>query len=125
MHIIVSNASIDPIYEQIISQIKTQIMGGTVQEGDALPSIRNLAKELRISVTTTKRAYEDLEREGFIDTVAGKGCFVAFQNKAFIREQKMRLIEDKLNEAIEEARMIGLSLDEMKAMLDLLYEEEK
>ena len=100
-------------------------MGGARNEGDPLPSIRNLAKELRISVTTTKRAYEELERGGFIDTVAGKGCFVAFQNKAFIREQKMRFIEDKLNAAINEARMIGLSPGEMKAMLDFLYEGEK
>lgn len=124
MRIIVSNSSLDPIYEQIIAQIKTQIISGELKEGEVLPSIRKLAKELRISVTTTKRAYDELEREGFIDSVAGKGCFVAYQNKEFLREQKMRIIEDKFSAAIEEARMLGLSLDQLAEILTLMYEEE-
>jgi GntR family transcriptional regulator len=124
MRIIVTNASLDPIYEQIITQIKSQILGGVLAAGDALPSIRSLARELRISVTTTKRAYEELEREGFIDTVGGKGCFVAFQNKEFLKEQKLRVIEEKLSEAIGEARLIGMNAGELRDLLKLLFEEE-
>ena len=124
MRIIVTNASLDPIYEQIITQIKSQILGGVLAAGDALPSIRSLARELRISVTTTKRAYEELEREGFIDTVGGKGCFVAFQNKEFLKEQKLRVIEEKLSEAIGEARLIGMNASELSDLLKLLFEEE-
>lgn len=124
MRIIVTNASLDPIYEQIIAQIKAQILGGELTEGDALPSIRSLARELRISVTTTKRAYEELKREGFIDTVGGKGCFVAFQNKEFLKEQKLRVIEEKLTEAIGEAQLIDMSASELSDLLKLLFEEE-
>ncbi len=124
MRIIVSNASSDPIYEQIVKQIKSQIIGGRLNEGEALPSIRKLAQELRISVITTKRAYEDLEREGFIDTVAGKGSFVAAQNKEFLREKRMKIVEDKLGEAISEARMIGVGVEELKEMVDILYDDE-
>ncbi|MCP5045737.1 MAG: GntR family transcriptional regulator [bacterium] len=125
MRIIVSNASSDPIYEQIVKQIKNQIIGGRLSEGEGLPSIRKLAQELRISVITTKRAYEDLEREGFIDTVKGKGSFVAVQNKEFLREKRMKIVEDKMAEAIAEARMIGIGVEELKEMLDLLYDEEQ
>lgn len=125
MRIIVSNSSLDPIYEQIIGQIKAQIISGELAEGEALPSIRKLAKELRISVTTTKRAYDELEREGFIDSVGGKGCFVSFQNKEFLREQKMKIIEEKLTAAIEEARVLGLGLEELTGILGLLFEEEE
>jgi GntR family transcriptional regulator len=124
MKIIISNSSPDPIYEQITKQIKTQIISGELGEGDALPSIRKLAKELHISVITTKRAYENLEHEGYIDTVAGKGCFVAGQNKEFLREKRMRIVEEKLTEAIEEARMLGLDISELKEILELLYREE-
>ncbi len=125
MKIIIANSSPDPIYEQITRQIKTQIISGELNEGAPLPSIRKLAQELNISVITTKRAYEDLEREGFIDTVAGKGSFVAVQNKEFLREKKMKIVEEKLNEAISEARMLGLSIEELQEMLSLLYEEEE
>ena len=125
MRIIVSNSSLDPIYEQIIGQIKAQIISGELAEGEALPSIRKLAKELKISVTTTKRAYDELEREGFIDSVGGKGCFVSFQNKEFLREQKMKIIEEKLTEAIDEARLLGLGLEELTGILGLLFEEEE
>lgn len=124
MKIIVSNSSPDPIYEQIKKQIKSQIINGELEEGQTLPSIRKLAKELQISVITTKRAYEDLEREGFIDTVTGKGSFVAVQNKEFLREKRMKIVEDKLGEAISEAKMLGIGIDELKEMLVLLYEEE-
>jgi GntR family transcriptional regulator len=124
MKIIISNSSPDPIYEQITKQIKTQIIGGELSEGESLPSIRKLAKELHISVITTKRAYEDLEREGYIDTVTGKGSFVAIQNREFLKEKRMRIVEEKLSEAISEAKMLGIGIEELKEMLELLYEEE-
>lgn len=123
MKIIISNASDDPIYEQIIKQIKAQIISGDLEEGFLLPSIRGLAKDLQISVITTKRAYEELEKEGFIDTVSGKGTFVARQNKEFIREKQMKIIEEQLAEAVSEARMMGITLKELREMLQLLYTE--
>ncbi len=125
MKVIVSNSSPDPIYKQIAEQIKGQILSGELGEGEALPSIRKLAKELYISVITTKRAYEQLENEGFIDTVGGKGSFVASQNKEFLREKKMRIVEEKLAEATSEAKMLGLELNELKEMLSILYKEEE
>lgn len=123
MKIILSNASPDPIYEQIARQIKNQIISGELEEGAPLPSIRMLALELQISVITTKRAYEELEKEGFIDTVGGKGSFVAVQNKELLREKKMKIVEDKLNQAVSEARLLGISYQELQKMLDLLYQE--
>ncbi|UCH96410.1 MAG: GntR family transcriptional regulator [Candidatus Aminicenantes bacterium] len=125
MKIIIANSSPDPIYEQIVRQVKTQIISGELEEGTALPSIRKLARELNISVITTKRSYEDLEREGFIDTVAGKGSFVAVQNKEFLREKRMKIVEDKLGEAISEAKMLGLGIEELKEMMGILYDEEE
>ena len=104
MDIILSNASGKPIYEQITDQVKEQIMAGTLSAGDALPSMRLLAKELRISVITTKRAYEELERDGFLENVPGKGCFVAPQNRELLREAQLRRVEEKLSQAVEEAR---------------------
>lgn len=124
MKIIISNSSSDPIYEQIVKQIKHQVISGELQQGDALPSIRKLAKELQISVITSKRAYEELEKEGFIDTVGGKGCFVAAQNQEFLREKRMRIIESKLSEVVSEAKMIGITIPELQEMLLLLYEGE-
>ena len=124
MRIIISNASPDPIYEQIARQIRGQIISGELPEGMSLPSIRRLAQELQISVITTKRAYEELEREGLIDTVGGKGCFVAMQNSELLREKKMKLVEEKLNAAVSEARMLGISPQELQEMLTLLYIEE-
>ena len=105
-------------------QLNSFLISGELDEGQTLPSIRKLAKELQISVITTKRAYEDLEREGFIDTVTGKGSFVAAQNKEFLREKRMKIVEDKLGEAISEAKMLGIGIHELKEMLVLLYEEE-
>ncbi len=125
MKIIISNSSADPIYEQIEKQVKNQIINGELQQGDALPSIRKMAKELQISVITSKRAYEELEKEGFIDTVGGKGCFVAAQNKEFLREKRMRIIESKLSEVVVEARMIGITTKELQEMLLLLYEGDE
>ncbi len=123
MRIIISNASPDPIYEQITRQIKSQIIGGELKEGEALPSIRRLALDLQISVITTKRAYEELEKEGFVDTVEGKGSFVAMQNKELLREKKMKIVEDKLAEAVAEARLLGIARADLETMLDLLYRE--
>ena len=124
MKIIISNSSHDPIYEQVGKQIKAQIISGELAEGDLLPSIRKLAMELQISVITTKRAYEDLQKEGFIDTVSGKGCFVAMQNKELLREKKMKTVEDLLSDAVFEAKKLGISFKEIKEMLELLYNEE-
>lgn len=123
MNIIISNSSGEPIYEQIVKQIKNHILTGVLEEGASLPSIRNLAQELRISVITTKRAYEELEREGFIHTMPGKGSFVSGQNKELLREKRIKIIEEKLQEAIEESRLLDLSLEELKDMLTILYEE--
>jgi len=124
MQILISNSSQDPIYEQIVKQIKAQIIGGELAEGEALPSIRKLAHELQISVITTKRAYEELEKEGLIDTVGGKGTFVASQNQDFLREKRMKIVEEKLSEALAEARLLGVAHDELLEMLRLLWEED-
>ena len=123
MDIIISNSSGKPIYEQIVDQVKEQIMAGALAAGDALPSMRLLAKELRISVITTKRAYEELERDGFLENVPGKGCFVAPQNRELLREAQLRRVEEKLTQAIEEARRGAVSLEELKEMLTELSQE--
>ncbi len=114
MNIIISNSSGRPIYEQIAEQIKNMVMSGALKAGDSLPSMRLLAKELRISVITTKRAYEELEREGFIVSYTGKGSFVAEQNMEIIREQQQREIEGLLSRAARLARGTGVSLEELK-----------
>ena len=121
--IIISNSSGKPIYEQITDQVKEQIMAGALAAGDALPSMRLLATELRISVITTTRAYEELERDGFLENVPGKGCFVAPQNRELLREAQLRRVEEKLTQAIEEARRGAVSLEELKEMLTELYQE--
>lgn len=123
MNLIISNASGKPIYEQITDQIKTSILSGELQEGQALPSMRALARDLRISVITTKRAYEDLERDGFVVTVAGKGCFVAPRNLEIMREEQRKKVEESLTKAIEQARAASIDLPELVEMLTLLYEE--
>ena len=122
MDIILSNSSGKPIYEQITDQVKEQIMTGALAAGDALPSMRLLAKELRISVITTKRAYEQLEREGCLENVPGKGCFVAPQNRELLREAQLRKVEEKLSQAVDEARKGGFPLEELQEMLNLLYQ---
>lgn len=123
MNIIISNSSDEPIYLQIVNQLKDQIVKGELSESEALPSIRNLAKELKISVITTKRAYDELEREGFIVTVAGKGSYVATINKDMLRETKVKLIEEHIAEAVTEAKQIGFTYEELQEMLKLVYEE--
>lgn len=123
MEVIIRNTTNQPIYEQIYTQIKSQIIAGKLSPGEALPSIRALAKDLRISVITTKRAYEELERDGFLENVPGKGCFVAPQNRELLREAQLRRVEEKLTQAIEEARRGAVSLEELKEMLTELYQE--
>jgi GntR family transcriptional regulator len=125
MRIIISNSSPDPIYEQITRQVKAQIISGVLAEGEALPSIRRLALDLQISVITTKRAYDELEREGFINTVGGKGTYVAVQNPELLREKRMKLVEEKLAAAVAEARLMGLGPGELTDMLNLLYGEDE
>ena len=125
MDIILSNSSGKPIYEQITDQVKAQILSGALAAGDALPSMRLLAKELRISVITTKRAYEELEREGFLENVPGKGCFVAPQNRELLREAQLRRVEDILTQAVDEARKGGIPLEELQELLNLLYQGDE
>ena len=124
MDIIISNSSGEPIYAQIENQIKAMILQGTLRQGEALPSMRSLAKELRISLITTKRAYEELERDGYIVTVAGKGCFVAPQNTQLVREQNLREVENLLSKAVEIASMCHISKEELSAILTYIYEEK-
>jgi len=123
LNIIISNSADTPIYDQIAEQIKSHIINGDLKDGEALPSIRNLAKELHISVITTKRAYEELEREGYIISIPGKGSFVSAQNKELLKEARIRIVEDKLLEAVTAAKTIDISLDELQEMLKILYEE--
>ncbi|MEA4988152.1 MAG: GntR family transcriptional regulator [Anaerovorax sp.] len=125
MNIILSNTNEKPLYEQITSQIKSLILNGTLKEGDPLPSMRFLAKELRISVITTKRAYEELERGGFIETVTGKGSFVAAKNMEAIREEHLRMTEHFLLQAIQTAKESGISLKKLNELLCSLYNKVK
>ena len=124
MEILISNSGQEPIYAQITRQIEQQILSGTLRQGDALPSIRLLAKELRISVITTKRAYEELEAGGFITTVPGRGSVVAAQNPALLREETLRRVEAQLQGAVDAARLGGIGYDEVCETLRLLWEEQ-
>lgn len=124
MRIIITNSSNEPIYEQIIKQIKAMIIRGELKEGQVLPSIRGLAKDLQVSVITTKRAYDELEKEGFIYVVPGKGSYVAAQNREDIREQKLRIVEDKLSEIVTLSKMLGISYEDVIDILKILFEEE-
>ena len=123
MEIIISNSSDKPIYEQVSSQIKNKIMNGTLEAGEMLPSMRALAKDLHISVITVQRAYEDLTRDGFIETVSGKGSFVASQNKEFIQEEQLRKAEELLQQVADIGRSHGISYEQMANILKMLYEE--
>lgn len=125
MNIYISNKSGTPIYDQIYSQIKSEIVSGKLKENDALPSIRNLAKDLRISVITTKRAYDELEREGFIYTLPAKGCFVAPQNLELIREENLKKIEAHIDEIRKLAVSCGLSKQDIIEMLNILEGDEE
>ena len=123
MDIILSNSSNDPIYLQIVNQIKAMILSGELAEGEALPSMRNLAMQLRISVITTKRAYEELESEGFIESYTGKGSFVKGQNAELLRETHLKQMEEHLTQAVSTAKLSGVGLSELQSILELLYQE--
>lgn len=123
MNIVISNASPDPLYEQIARQIKNSILRGELSPGELLPSIRALAKELQISVITTKRAYEELEREGFIESVTGKGSYVAGHSSTILKEKRLKIVEEKLAGAVAESKALGIGLEELLEMLILLFEE--
>ena len=125
MNIIISNASGRPIYEQIYLQIKNCILSGALSPGDALPSIRALAKDLRISVITTTRAYDELEKDGFIHRVAGKGCYVAEKNLELLREEHLKQIEGHMEEIVTLADVCGLGEEETVRMLRLLWAEQR
>ena len=124
MEIFINNHASIPIYEQISSQIKSMIISGELTAGEALPSIRGLAKSLHISVLTVQKAYDVLQTDGFIETTAGKGCFVSAQNQDFYLEEQQKKIENHFTEAIEIAKASGIKLDKLQSLLELLYEEE-
>lgn len=124
MDIVISNASPAPLYEQIARQVKNSILKGELSPGELLPSIRALAKDLQISVITTKRAYEELEREGFIESVVGKGSYVAGQSRAILEERRLKIVEERLAGAVSESKLLGIGLEELQEMLILLYEED-
>ncbi|ULO04762.1 GntR family transcriptional regulator [Paenibacillus sp. 19GGS1-52] len=123
MQIIISNSSKEPIYEQITQQIKSLILTGELPKSTVIPSMRNLAKDLQISVITTKRAYDELEKEGFIYSIVGKGSFVAEQSPDMIREKKQQVIEEQLAMVIANCKAIGLSLSDLQQLTKILYEE--
>ena len=123
MDILIDNTSKTPIYEQIVNQIKESIMNGTLNEGDALPSMRQLAKDLKVSVITTKRAYEELENDGFTYSVVGKGSFVKEQNIEQIRERKLKMLEEMIEDVIQNSKSMNLSKDELFELINILYEE--
>ncbi len=121
MNIIISNSSGEPIYSQIVNQIKAQIIDGTLPDGMAIPSMRSLAMQLRISVITTKRAYEELEREGFIESYTGKGSFVKGQNRELLREMNLRETEGLIEKAVKKAKMCDLTLEELQSLVKIYY----
>ncbi|WP_295217571.1 GntR family transcriptional regulator [Ruminococcus sp.] len=125
MEIIISSNTSKPIYEQITSQIKAQIMNGTLRTGDSIPSMRSLAKSLHVSVITVQRAYEELQRDGFIETTVGRGSFVAAQNQSFYQEEQQRQAEEHLLAAVEIARTSGISLSKLVELLTMFYQEEE
>ncbi|MGL4735957.1 MAG: GntR family transcriptional regulator [Cellulosilyticaceae bacterium] len=124
MEIIISNNTAKPIYEQITSQIKAMVMSGTLSAGDPIPSMRALAKSLHISVITVQKAYEDLQRDGFIETTVGRGSFISAQNKDFYQEEQQKRIEEHLMLATEIARENGIHLEKLMALLTMFYSEE-
>lgn len=124
MEIIVSNKASKPLYEQIATQIKTAIMSGELSAGEPIPSMRALAKSLHISVLTVQKAYETLQEEGFIETTAGKGCYVSAQNQDFYLEEQQKKIEERFSEAIEIARSSGINLEKLIGLLTVLYQED-
>ena len=125
MEIVISNSSGRPIYEQIVEQVKNQIIQGRLSPGDPLPSMRALAQDLKISVITTKRAYGELEAEGFIETVAGKGCYVSTTDPEVLREGNLRIAEDHIQKAIDVARTSGISKEELHEQIDILFDGDR
>lgn len=123
MYILIDTTSKAPLFEQIIEQIKQQIYNGTLQEGDPLPSMRALAKELKVSVITTKRAYEELEQAGYVLSSIGKGTFVAGQQPHILKEWQMRELEDEIDTIVRSSKQIGLSKQELLELIDLYFEE--
>lgn len=124
MRILISNSSPDPIYKQIVDQIRMNIVKEVINPGDSLPSIRKLARDLQVSVITTKRAYDELEKEGLIETVAGRGSFIAYQDKEVLREKNLLLIEEKLSDIVKESKLLGFRYEEIGELLKILFEEE-
>ena len=125
MDIFINNHASIPIYEQISSQIKAMIINGDLKAGEALPSIRGLAKSLHISVLTVQKSYDVLQKDGFIETTAGKGCFVSVvKNAELLREQQRRIVEDSLGKAVESAKAYGITLEELQESLSILYGED-
>jgi len=124
MNIIISNSSNIPIYEQIKEQIKNKIISNELKVGDLLPSIRSLAKDLRISVITTKNAYEELEREGYVETIPAKGTYVSNKNVELIREEQLQKVENLIDTAVSIAKISDISKKEIKDMIDIIYGEE-
>lgn len=124
MDIIISNSSNVPLYEQVKEQIKNKIVSNELKAGELLPSIRSLAKDLRISVITTKSAYDELEREGYVETIQGKGTYVANKNTELIKEEQLQKVENLIETAVSIAKISNISKKEIKEMLDILYEEE-
>jgi GntR family transcriptional regulator len=121
----ISQSSLKPIYRQIEDQVRSLIVAGELNEGEELPSIRSLAQDLRVSVITVKRAYDELEAQGFLSSVQGKGCYVSVRNKELFREQRLRMVEEKLDEAAADAKLIGMTLEELMTMLAIVFKEEK
>ncbi len=124
LEIVVSNKASRPLYEQIATQIKAAIMSGELKAGEAIPSVRALAKSLHISILTVQKAYSTLQEDGFIETTAGKGCYVSAQNQDFYLEEQQKKIEERFSEAIEIARASGISFDKLIELLAILYEED-
>lgn len=125
MHIILNHSSMIPIYEQIVDQVKNQIIGGAIPENEVLPSVRALSAELKISALTVKKAYDRLEEEGFVVTVHGKGTFVAATDKELAVEARRKAVEDDFADAVEKARTVGMTEDEIRDILEIILEEEK
>lgn len=124
MNICIVGESAIPLYEQITSQIKEQVLKGEIEQGSLLPSIRMMAKELKVSIITVKRAYEDLEKEGFVETVPGKGTYISLANKERLREMLMSQIEEQLEQVITSAKSINMTLEDIQNRVQIIYEEE-
>lgn len=124
MHIILNNSSMIPIYEQIVDQVKNQIIAGEISENEALPSVRTLSAELKISALTVKKAYDRLEEEGFVVTVHGKGTFVAATDKELAVEARRKAVEDDFTSAIEKAKNVGMTADEIREIVEIILEDE-